>query len=58
MYTKEELERYTKEIADQEALIKEKLEHLKSEAKQLGQMRVEHGEMKLKVEKVAIQVGY
>lgn len=51
VYTKDELERYKSEIASQEAAIKEKLEVLKAEAKQLGQMRVEHGETKLKVEK-------
>ena len=58
VYTKEELERYTNEIAEQEAAIKAKLEVLKAEAKQLGQMMVEHGETKLKVEKVAVKVGY
>lgn len=57
VYTKEELERYTTEIADQEAAIKAKLEVLKAEAKQLGQMRVEHGETKLKVEKSKVPVS-
>lgn len=55
VYTKDELDRYKSEIASQEAAIKEKLEVLKAEAKQLGQMRVEHGETKLKVEKVAFK---
>jgi len=57
VYTKEELERYTNEIAEQEAAIKAKLEVLKAEAKQLGQMRVEHGETKLKVEKSKVPVS-
>ena len=58
LYTQEELQRYRTSIETQEREIKEKLELLKAEAKNLGGLRKELNEEKIAASKVCYNVDH